>query len=362
MAKFIPGIKLSRFFYHEVVKPIMERNFPDLKYSAALIGWGSEVLGYDTPISRDHHWGPRMMLFLGEKDLPRFGDEINQTLADNLPYEFMGYSTNYSEPEPNGVRHLIKITKGPVDHMIRIATIGEFFKVRLGVDPSKKITVTDWLTFPQQRLLVLTGGAVYHDGLGTLEKIRTKFKYYPRDVWLYMLAAQWTKISQEEAFVGRAGDVGDELGSQVIAARLVREIMKLCFLMEQQYAPYSKWFGTAFGKLKIAERLAPILREILLSTDWKSRERRLAEAYSVIARQHNALGITKPLPTRATKYFSRPYLVIHADTFGDAIFNEIKDPKVKKIKPMIGAIDQFTDSTDVAENPELCRKFGIACE
>ena len=56
-----------------------------------------------------------------------------------------------------------------------------------------------------------------------------KLNYYPRDVWLYMLAAQWKRISQEEAFVGRAGDTGDELGSQVVAARMVREIIKRRF-------------------------------------------------------------------------------------------------------------------------------------
>ena len=72
-------------------------------------------------------------------------------------------------------------------------------------------------------------GEVFHDGLGELRKIRWKLNYYPRDVWLYMLAAQWKRISQEEAFVGRAGDTGDELGSQVVAARMVREIIKRRF-------------------------------------------------------------------------------------------------------------------------------------
>jgi hypothetical protein len=35
----------------------------------------------------------------------------------------------------------------------------------------------------------------------------------------------------------RAGLAGDELGSAVIAARLVRDCMSLCFLMEWQCAP-----------------------------------------------------------------------------------------------------------------------------
>ena len=116
----------------------------------------------------------------------------------------------------------------------------------LGVDADAPLNAVDWLLMPQQRLLGVTSGAVFHDGLQALIPLREKLAFYPQDVWLYLLAAQWTRISQEEAFVGRCGDLGDELGSQVIAARLVRDLMRLCFLMERRYAPYSKWLGTAF--------------------------------------------------------------------------------------------------------------------
>jgi Domain of unknown function (DUF4037) len=207
MPKFVPGMTLSKLFYQQAVKPILNKEFPRLRYSAAVIGWGSEVLGFDTPISRDHHWGPRMLLFLREQDYPKLKDQMSRALAHHLPYEFMGYSTNYSKPEPNGVRHPISIKGGPVNHMINIYTVRSFFKDRLGFDLNQTITIADWLTFPQQRLLELTSGEVYHDGLGELERIRKKLTYYPKDVWLYMLAAQWTRISQEEAFVGRAGHV-----------------------------------------------------------------------------------------------------------------------------------------------------------
>ena len=90
---------------------------------------------------------------------------------------------------------------------------------------------------------------VFHDGLDELESVRRKFHYYPRDVWLYQLAAQWIKIFEDREFVSRCGDVGDELGSMIIAARQVKNLMRLCFLMERKYAPYTKWFGTAFSRL-----------------------------------------------------------------------------------------------------------------
>src|SRR5262245_6305053 len=120
--KFVPGLKLSRLFYQKTVQPILDRDFPGLQYSAALIGYGSEVLGFDTPLSRDHHWGPRLLLFLSRQDYPRLHKEIDQILASNLPYEFLGYSTNFSKPEPNGIRHPERITSGRVNHMINIYT------------------------------------------------------------------------------------------------------------------------------------------------------------------------------------------------------------------------------------------------
>ncbi len=205
MPKFIPGLKLSKLFYESKVKPILNEAFPEVPHSAALIGSGSEVLGFDTPISRDHHWGPRVLLFLSEKDSPRLKDKISTVLSTELPYEFMGYSTNFGEPEPTGVRHPVKTDRGPVNHMINIYSVRWFFHARLGFDLKRRITVADWLTFPQQRLLELTSGEVYYDGLGELTKAREKLQYYPKDVWLYMMAAQWTRISQEEAFVGRTG-------------------------------------------------------------------------------------------------------------------------------------------------------------
>ena len=360
MPSFVPGLKLSRLFYQSEVKPILDQVFPRLPHAAALIGWGSEVLGFDTRVSRDHHWGPRVLLFLSEKDSPKLRDKISEVLSAELPYEFMGYSTNYSKPEPNGIRRLVKITSGPVDHMINIYTVRSFFKSRLGFDLKRRITIADWLTFPQQRLLEFTSGEVFYDGLGQLSKARERLRYYPKDIWLYMMAAQWRRIAQEEAFVGRAGHVGDELGSQIVAARLVREIVKLSFLLEQTYAPYSKWLGTAFGKLKIARRLTPVLRRTLLAKTWKSRERWLSEAYSAIARQHNALKITAPLSTSVRDYYSRPYAVIFAERFAQAIKQTIKDPQVKKIEFDIGSIDQFTDSTDVIEDLELIKKFRAA--
>lgn len=57
MTNFVNGLVLNQLFYEQIVAPLLELHFPDLKYSAALIGWGSDVLGYDDFQSTDHNWG-----------------------------------------------------------------------------------------------------------------------------------------------------------------------------------------------------------------------------------------------------------------------------------------------------------------
>jgi hypothetical protein len=61
--EFIPGLKLAEALYFEAAKPILERYFPHLPLSAALLGWGSEVLGYDDLLSTDHNWGRDVSYF-----------------------------------------------------------------------------------------------------------------------------------------------------------------------------------------------------------------------------------------------------------------------------------------------------------
>jgi hypothetical protein len=358
MPEFIPGLKLGELFFDEAIKPILEKHFSGLQYSAALIGSGSEILGFDTAMSSDHHWGPRAMLFLSEADFAQRRDALHEAFATKLPYTFHSYSTHFSLPDPNdnGVQHLRLIDSGPINHRVEMMTMREFFGSYLDIDPFGEIDIADWLTFPEQKLRSITAGAVYHDDLG-LEAIRAKLAYYPHDVWLYLLAAGWTRIGQEEPFVGRTAYVGDDLGSQVIAARLVRDMMRLCFLMERQYAPYSKWFGTAFSKLACAENLTQPLRWAMLAQNWREREVYLSEAYETLAAMHNALGITEPLPAKVSPFFGRPFKVIHGEAFADAIRAQIQDEAVKRIATHIGGIDEFSDSTDLLENTALRRRL-----
>lgn len=358
MAPFTPGLELSRRFHDEAVGPLMARHWPHVPYAAALLGTGSEVLGFDTPQSMDHHWGPRLQLFFTPADLATIGEQVDTVLARELPHEVHGIPTHFGPPDEIGVRLLVPAHTGPVQHMVTLHSLERFWQDHTGVDPTQAPRVQDWLAIPQQQLLSITAGAVFHDGLGHLDALRRRWQWYPDDLWRYLLASQWTRISQEEAFVGRCGDVGDELGSIVVAARLVRDLMRLCFLIERRYAPYSKWLGTAFARLRCGPNLGPVLRQVMLATHWRDRERHLSEAYAAVATLHNPLGITAPLPTTVTPFHERPYLVIHADRFASALMATVRDPDVLALRPGVGAVDQFVDSTDVLR-PGVAHTRGV---
>ena len=358
MPEFIKGLDLSRKFYHDAVEPILEEHFPNLIYSAALIGSGSEVLGYDTEMSTDHHWGPRMMLFLSSMDKATYADAISQALSENLPYTFHGYSTNFGQPKigegDNGTQLLQTITEGPVNHRIEIDTIDEFMETYLGIDTHHQMTPADWLSIPQQKLLSLTAGEVFHDALN-LETIRERFLYYPHDVWLYLLACSWSRIGQDEHLAPRAGYVGDELGSALIAGRLVRSIMQLCFLMEKQYAPYPKWFGTVFAQLDCGKELTPILRRVQTGDTYQEREEAMVSAYEVLNRMHNALNLTPSITPAVSDFHGRPFMVSNAWRYSEALIDAITDETVKVITQhtQIGSVDQFSDNTDMRESVHL---------
>jgi hypothetical protein len=356
MSEFIRGIDLSESFYREAAKPILETRFPRLPYSAGILGWSSEVLGYDDLTSTDHNWGPRFQLFLSKEDYLSYADPVSDALSEQLPLEFRGYPTNFDISVQGDQRAMARIVSGPVSHKIDIHTVEDYLERYLGLKPEGEIGVADWLSFSEHKLLAVTRGEVFHDGLGSLKGLRQRFNYYPHDVWLYILAAQWAKLGEEETFVGRCAEVGDELGSMLIAVRQVRNLMHLCFMLEKKYAPYSKWFGKAFFELQCGAEMGAILKGVVLSSSWPEREKYLSKAYEEVARMHNELCITRPLAEK-TELHGRPYYVIRAARFAAEIQSVIGSQEIKKIKLPIGSVNQFVDSNEKISNPSLCKRL-----
>ncbi len=332
---FLPGLELAALFYSEAVAPVLAAALPGVPYSAALIGGGSEVQGYDTVRSTDHAWGPRVQLFLGSEDFGARAADLDALLDRALPAAFRGYPVRFPLLDGADARHQAQLMDLP-----------GYFAEQLGADPAGGLPAAVWLTVPTQVLRELTGGAVFHDGLGLLRPYRDALAWYPDDVWRYVLACQWMRLSQEEPFVGRCGEVGDDLGSAVVAARQVRDLMRLCLLAHRVYPPYAKWLGTAFAGLDCAAEMGPHLSAALAARSWREREHHLSPAYESAAALHNGLGLTEPLDPAVRPFYTRPFRVLGAHRFTEALVATISDPAVRSLPP-VGAIDQYVDSTDL---------------
>ncbi len=332
MPMFLPGVRLAGLFYTEVVRPLLA----GLPHAAARVGPGSDVLGYDSARSTDHDWGPRLEVFLAPG---ADGPALVRRLRHELPATFRGWPVNFA-PAAARVRSM-SLTDPPVDHYVTVTEVGRWCRELLGFDPRAGVAVAQWLALPWQRLAEVTGGAVFHDDAGELTLIRQRLHWYPDDLWRYVLACQWRKIAQEEAFPGRAAESGDEFGSRLVTARLCREAGRLLLLLGRRWPPYEKWLGTAIG----SDPVAPLLLTALRAGDFAQREEALCAVLEQAGRRQNALGLAGAVDATRRGYFDRPYRVLGADRFAAALMAAIGDRELRE-RPLTGAVSQVLDNTD----------------
>lgn len=330
MAEFIPGQQLCLDFYREVVAPRVR-----VPHSAGLLGPGSDVLGYDTPRSTDHDWGPRCTVFVAAPAL----DDVRRRVLEDLPESHRGWPLRIGRDG-----------RPPAPH-VDVETLPGWLCDQTGFESwPREPTAADWLTLPQQRLLGITQGAVFADDDGSLAALRRLLAWYPDPVWWWLLACQWRRLAQDEPLVQRTAEVGDELGSRVLAARIVRECMRLALLIARRYAPYGKWVGTAFANLPDPDGLAATLQAAAEARALPEREQALGAACSLLGRRFNALAPHLDVDVSVRGFFDRPARVLGADRFAAAALGEVADTALAAL-PLVGSVDQMLDCTDVLASP-----------
>ena len=332
----LPGAELARQFHADVVQPLLARSMPRLRYAAGRLGSGSDVLGLDDAMSRDHDWGCRLTLLVDEDacdQVPR----IVAILEEGLPERFGEFPVRFP------------LTWDPsVSHRVEVATVADFSASRLGVDPTRGLSALDWLTVTGQSVLEVTAGPVFTDRTRTLAAVRTLLAWYPPDVERYVLAAGWQRLCQLLPMMGRTAEAGDELGSRLLSARLAEDLLWLAFALSRRWAPYAKWRGTVFRSLPVAAQLGPLL-DAATAAQWREREDALTSACRVLLGIQRERGLPAP-ESAVIPFFDRPYRTLDG-AVPQALLDGITDPEVARLPPIVGAIEQWVDSADVLSSP-----------
>ena len=147
----LPGAELARQFHADVVEPLLAESWPRLRHAAGRLGSGSDVLGLDDAMSRDHDWGCRLTLLVNAPDRDAV-PQISELLEEKLPSSLRGFPVRFP------------VTWDPSHtHKVEVATVAGFAASRLRVNPTGEMSAADWLVLTGQSVLEVTAGPVFTD-------------------------------------------------------------------------------------------------------------------------------------------------------------------------------------------------------
>ena len=169
--------------FDEVFLPVLQEQFPEIlpRLSAGVVGWGSDVLGADDELSRDHNWGPeRCQLMLLQGDVEQYGRDISAALVAAVPDEFNGLETPKLQSQA--------IPIGTIDSVYR-----DLFGFTTGHPPN---TLEEWVSIGSGALCFASSGYAIYDPSDALTRRMAEFRdsYYPTDVWKWEMARWFWEV------------------------------------------------------------------------------------------------------------------------------------------------------------------------
>lgn len=245
-----PILALSRDFFHELVLPILERRFPaeTARCAFGFFGYGSEALGFDDELSRDHHWGLRVDALCPEELPAARRVEMVAAVAAELPATFRGIPLRAAHLPGAG---------------LSLDSLEGFLMRTLGA-PHAPRTHLDWLRIPEEDILHVINGEVWRDGDGRFSAARALLNdYYPEPVRRRRIAHWCRYYSGMGAYALHRALLRDNvLYAHLALARALRLGIQLAFLLDRRYFPYDKWLYACFLRLpRMAAPLRPLVDE-----------------------------------------------------------------------------------------------------
>ena len=305
------GLELSKAFFEECGKPMLERDFPAvLPYLAAgLIGSGSECFGFDDECSQDHDFEPGFCLFLpGEEQVDRRTAFLLERAYAKLPRSFRGFERPVMLPVGGARRGVLRTA--------------EFFLKTAGTEDGR-LSTEQWLSLPEQALFEATDGELFFDNAGDVTRIRESLRYFPENVRLKRLAGQVLLMAQSGQYnYGRCLRHGETGAAQLAAFEFVNSALAAIFLLNRRYRPYYKWSFRALRGLSKLNGLAGPLEAILTGENSPSsagEKKRLIEG--------TASAITEELKRQSLTRVDGEDLERHAYAVND----RIGDPEIRNM-------------------------------
>lgn len=244
------GIEISREYYLQYGKPMLEEQFPDVigRIAVGLAGEGSECLGYDDEVSRDHDFEPGFCLWITQEDERAFGFRLERAYA-RLPKEFMGLRRSPMSPVGGNRRGVI-----PMD---------TFYTRFLGA-PTAPDTLRRWLDTPSASLLSASNGEVFADPLGEFSAVReVLLAGYPEDIRRKKLAAHVVFMAQAGQYnYPRCMARNAQGAAQLAVFEFVKHAISAIFLLNNRYEPFYKWAYRAMEELPILGHIGDALQAL----------------------------------------------------------------------------------------------------
>ena len=248
------GLEISRAYFEEFGRPMLEQQFPEqLPFVACgLFGSGSECFGFDDEISRDHDFEPGFCLLLPSEDVvDRRTAFLMERAYAKLPKEFMGLKRPLMAPV-GGSRH-------------GVLRLDEVFSDKVGAADGI-LTVQQWLTVPESSLAEAVNGEIFLDNYGQVSRRREALKHYPEDIRRKKLAGHLLLMAQAGQYnYTRCLRHGETGAAQLAVCEFVKSTMSAVFLLNRVYQPYYKWSFRAMRRLPLLALEAEVL-EYLLTT------------------------------------------------------------------------------------------------
>lgn len=277
-------IDISHRFFDEIVKPILTQHFPNEFAQAAIgvFGYGSEALRLDDALSSDHHWGLRIDALLPDEIFRTKGETIKQVVAANLPHSFQGHSLREAHVSGAGLAP---------------ESITAYLARTVGLEHPPQ-NYAEWLSIPEEDIIHIINGEVWHDPRGEFTAIRHAFQgYYPEPVRLRRIA-HWCRFfsGMGTYALKRAILRNNEFYATTRFSNAIRLGIQLAFLLDKQYFPYDKWLMAFFAQLpRLSQPLLPIVNEaVKLSTAWERKLELLHAMSDILDQTMVADGIIRP--------------------------------------------------------------------